>query len=98
MPFTTIEDGLAMVFPILMGHRGELSIDGKLWVMPLLLEAFGWALAFKSVDAFYDHRRWAGYGVSDPNGAQRRTQHRRKTVGHASALRGVWLGLSFQKR
>jgi hypothetical protein len=47
-----------------MGHSGELSIDGKLWVMPLLLEAFGWALAFKSVDAFYDHRRWAGYGVS----------------------------------
>jgi hypothetical protein len=40
------------------------SIDGKLWIMPLVLEAFGWASAFKSLDAFYDHRSWIGYGAS----------------------------------
>ncbi len=46
-----------------MAHGGDLNTDGKQWIMPILLEAFGWAVAFKSVDAFYDHRPWLGYGT-----------------------------------
>jgi cell division protein FtsB len=43
---------------LLMSANPPVGTDGKLWVMPALLEAFGLAADFKCLDAFYDHKPW----------------------------------------
>lgn len=47
-----------------MAHGVRPEINPWLLIVPSLFEAFGWAAAFKTVDAVYDHREWLGYGAA----------------------------------
>lgn len=47
-----------------MAHGVRADINPWLLIVPSLFEAFGWAAAFKTLDAHYDHRQWMGYGIS----------------------------------
>jgi hypothetical protein len=50
-----------------MARAIDVGIDGKLLIMPAILEAFGWALAFKTIDKLGDHAPWMSvceYGLA----------------------------------
>jgi hypothetical protein len=43
---------------LLMSASQQLDIDGKLWVMPVLLELFAFPFAWISVQMLHDHEQW----------------------------------------